>query len=220
MLGAFVVPFMNKDFYKKILLFMVSLAVGVLGGSGLFHLLPHVSLTPIWMKILLPCCVGLPILLFNENQPRLMAHGRIFSLQFIWTYACSTYWCVASSSLCTREYVAEQIRTTEIMQRNMVTVCCGLKTVILNYCLRSPPHGKSKYSCPPHSLEIGTISVKIFYAYLLLRAMRVHFSIASPQRSAQNAGLRLNYFDIGLHIVYWFVTFFWLVIQLSIYLIG
>jgi len=41
MLGAFVVPFMNKDFYKKILLFMVSLAVGVLGGSGLFHLLPH-----------------------------------------------------------------------------------------------------------------------------------------------------------------------------------
>lgn len=43
LLGAFVVPFMNKEFYKKLLLFMVSLAVGVLGGSGLFHLLPHVS---------------------------------------------------------------------------------------------------------------------------------------------------------------------------------
>ena len=42
LLGAFVVPFMNKEFYKKLLLFMVSLAVGVLGGSGLFHLLPHV----------------------------------------------------------------------------------------------------------------------------------------------------------------------------------
>ena len=44
MLGAFVVPFMHKDFYKKVLLGMVSLAVGVLGGSGLFHLIPHVSL--------------------------------------------------------------------------------------------------------------------------------------------------------------------------------
>ena len=42
MLGAFVVPFMNKAFYKKLLLFMVSLAVGVLGGSGIFHLIPHV----------------------------------------------------------------------------------------------------------------------------------------------------------------------------------
>eukprot|EP00112_Aurelia_sp_Birch-Aquarium-sp1_P001984 Seg1218.7 transcript_id=Seg1218.7/GoldUCD/mRNA.D3Y31 product="Zinc transporter ZIP14" protein_id=Seg1218.7/GoldUCD/D3Y31 len=41
MLGAFVVPFMNKAFYKKLLLFMVSLAVGVLGGSGIFHLIPH-----------------------------------------------------------------------------------------------------------------------------------------------------------------------------------
>ena len=44
LLGAFVVPFMNKEFYKKLLLFMVSLAVGVLGGSGLFHLVPHVSI--------------------------------------------------------------------------------------------------------------------------------------------------------------------------------
>ncbi|KAK3739726.1 hypothetical protein QZH41_016186, partial [Actinostola sp. cb2023] len=40
LVGAFVVPFMSQDFYKKLLLFMVSLAVGVLGGSGIFHLLP------------------------------------------------------------------------------------------------------------------------------------------------------------------------------------
>ena len=39
-------PFMNRSFYKKVLLFMVSLAVGVLGGSGLFHLLPQVSVSP------------------------------------------------------------------------------------------------------------------------------------------------------------------------------
>ena len=43
MLGAFVVPLMNKALYKKLLLFMVSLAVGVLGGSGIFHLIPNVS---------------------------------------------------------------------------------------------------------------------------------------------------------------------------------
>ena len=44
LVGAVVVPFMHKDFYKKALLGMVSLAVGVLGGGGLFHLIPHVSL--------------------------------------------------------------------------------------------------------------------------------------------------------------------------------
>ena len=43
LLGAFVVPFMNQSFYKMLLLFMVSLAVGVLSGSGVFHLIPHVS---------------------------------------------------------------------------------------------------------------------------------------------------------------------------------
>ncbi|XP_068721180.1 metal cation symporter ZIP14-like isoform X1 [Montipora capricornis] len=41
LLGAFVVPFMNQSFYKMLLLFMVSLAVGVLSGSGVFHLIPH-----------------------------------------------------------------------------------------------------------------------------------------------------------------------------------
>ena len=44
LLGAFVVPFMNQSFYKILLLFMVSLAVGVLCGSGIFHLIPHVSI--------------------------------------------------------------------------------------------------------------------------------------------------------------------------------
>ncbi|CAH3189728.1 unnamed protein product [Porites lobata] len=41
LLGAFIVPFMNKSFYKILLLFMVSLAVGVLSGSGIIHLIPH-----------------------------------------------------------------------------------------------------------------------------------------------------------------------------------
>lgn len=41
LLGAFVVPFMNRSFYKILLLLMVSLAVGVLSGSGIFHLIPH-----------------------------------------------------------------------------------------------------------------------------------------------------------------------------------
>ncbi|KAJ7381160.1 hypothetical protein OS493_004759 [Desmophyllum pertusum] len=41
LLGAFVVPFISKTFYKILLLFMVSLAVGVLSGSGFFHLIPH-----------------------------------------------------------------------------------------------------------------------------------------------------------------------------------
>lgn len=42
LIGAFVVPLMNKPVYKKMLMTMVSLAVGVLGGSGIFHLIPSV----------------------------------------------------------------------------------------------------------------------------------------------------------------------------------
>jgi len=34
---------MNQSVYKILLLFMVSLAVGVLSGSGFFHLIPQVS---------------------------------------------------------------------------------------------------------------------------------------------------------------------------------
>lgn len=42
LIGAFVVPLMEKSFYKKTLMCMVSLAVGVLSGSGIFHLIPNV----------------------------------------------------------------------------------------------------------------------------------------------------------------------------------
>lgn len=42
LIGAFVVPLMDKSFYKKTLMCMVSLAVGVLSGSGIFHLIPSV----------------------------------------------------------------------------------------------------------------------------------------------------------------------------------
>ena len=45
LLGTFVVPFMNQSLYEILLLFMVSLAVGVLSGSGFFHLIPHVSVS-------------------------------------------------------------------------------------------------------------------------------------------------------------------------------
>ena len=42
--GAVVLPFMKKKFYVKILIFMVSLAVGSLAGSGLLVLIPEVGL--------------------------------------------------------------------------------------------------------------------------------------------------------------------------------
>ena len=43
LLGAFVIPLMNKNIFQTILMAMISLAVGVLSGSGIFHLIPHVS---------------------------------------------------------------------------------------------------------------------------------------------------------------------------------
>ena len=43
LLGAFVVPLMKTNIFQTILMAMISLAVGVLSGSGIFHLIPHVS---------------------------------------------------------------------------------------------------------------------------------------------------------------------------------
>ena len=44
LLGAVVVPIMHKKIFQTVLMAMISLAVGVLSGSGIFHLIPHVSL--------------------------------------------------------------------------------------------------------------------------------------------------------------------------------
>ncbi|CAB3994363.1 zinc transporter ZIP14-like, partial [Paramuricea clavata] len=41
LLGAVVVPFMASNLFQTILMAMISLAVGVLSGSGIFHLIPH-----------------------------------------------------------------------------------------------------------------------------------------------------------------------------------
>lgn len=43
LLGAVLVPFMQKKIFQTVLMAMVSLAVGVLSGGGIFHLIPHVS---------------------------------------------------------------------------------------------------------------------------------------------------------------------------------
>ncbi len=42
LVGAVVIPCTNKDYYKRILMFLVALAVGSLAGSGLLHLIPQV----------------------------------------------------------------------------------------------------------------------------------------------------------------------------------
>jgi hypothetical protein len=44
LLGAVVVPIMHKTMFQTVLMAMISLAVGVLSGSGIFHLIPHVSI--------------------------------------------------------------------------------------------------------------------------------------------------------------------------------
>ena len=74
MLGAFVVPFMNKAFYKKLLLFMVSLAVGVLGGSGIFHLIPHVRDFFVHFNIIISCMID------SRNLTGMLSRISIFSM--------------------------------------------------------------------------------------------------------------------------------------------
>ena len=41
--GLAIIPFMNKIFYQKAVMFFISLAVGTLVGDALLHLFPHVS---------------------------------------------------------------------------------------------------------------------------------------------------------------------------------
>jgi hypothetical protein len=40
--GAFVIPLSNSKIYKKILMFLIGIAVGSLAGSGFLHLIPQV----------------------------------------------------------------------------------------------------------------------------------------------------------------------------------
>ncbi len=39
--GAFVIPFSKRKIYKKILMFLIAIAVGSLAGSGFLHLIPQ-----------------------------------------------------------------------------------------------------------------------------------------------------------------------------------
>lgn len=42
LLGASVVPFMKKTFYKRLLLYFIALAIGTLYSNALFQLIPEV----------------------------------------------------------------------------------------------------------------------------------------------------------------------------------
>ena len=42
--GAFVIPLSNRKIYKKMLMFLIAIAVGSLAGSGFLHLIPQVRL--------------------------------------------------------------------------------------------------------------------------------------------------------------------------------
>ena len=43
LLGLFASPIIKKKWFSLLLLFVISMGVGVLAGDGILHLLPHVS---------------------------------------------------------------------------------------------------------------------------------------------------------------------------------
>ncbi|XP_078366746.1 metal cation symporter ZIP14-like isoform X1 [Oculina patagonica] len=69
---------MNQSFYKILLLFMVSLAVGVLSGSGFFHLIPHSyeleGLANLWKSLVI--VVGIYLFFFLEYLMKMIVRFK------------------------------------------------------------------------------------------------------------------------------------------------
>lgn len=49
LVGASVVPFMRKTFYKRLLLYFIALAIGTLYSNALFQLIPEVESALLWL---------------------------------------------------------------------------------------------------------------------------------------------------------------------------
>jgi len=55
LVGASVVPFMRKTFYKRLLLYFIALAIGTLYSNALFQLIPEVEWTRVGNGVIDVC---------------------------------------------------------------------------------------------------------------------------------------------------------------------
>ncbi|CAB3979721.1 zinc transporter ZIP8 [Paramuricea clavata] len=78
LLGAILVPFMQKKIFQTVLMAMVSLAVGVLSGGGIFHLIPHAlklgtkDLSHMWKLVMV--AVGIYMFFLLECTMKMYLH--------------------------------------------------------------------------------------------------------------------------------------------------
>ena len=167
MTGALIIPFMNARLYHYVLSFMVSLAVGSLSGSSIFHLIPQVAIIMLLMmnkhaRIIHATCKNQ----FMQHAKSFMQHAKSF-MQYakIFHAACKNHSC------------------------NMQNLSCNMQKSFMQHAKSFMQHAKSfvQYAKIFHATcKIFHATCKIFHATCKNLSCNMHNVVDSDLKECEH----------------------------------